>query len=90
MIVLTVSDLAAECRINLKEELSESIRAKAVTIEPNFWSNKYNKQSFLGLTVTYISTDYQYKVIDLLCHPFNGKKSYDLVHKVSWKKFPKG
>ena len=52
--------------------------------------DRYNKQSFLGLTVTYVNTDYQYKVINLLCRSFNGKRSYDLVHEVSWKKFPKG
>ena len=86
-IVCTGRDLAAECRINLKEELSEPICAKAVTMALDFWSNRYNKQSFLGLNVTYVNTDYQYKVIDLLCRPFNGKKSYGLVHEVTWKKF---
>ncbi|CAF1294249.1 unnamed protein product [Rotaria sordida] len=75
----TVDDLAAKYRIDLKEELYEPLRAKAVTIAPDFWMSKYSKQSFLGVSATYINSIFQFKTIDLLCRSFNGIKSYDLI-----------
>jgi hypothetical protein len=39
----------------------------------------------LGLNATYVTSSYEYKVADLLCRPFNGIKSYDLVLEVSEK-----
>ena len=47
--------------------------------------SKYSKQSFLGISATYINSIYQYKTVDSLCRPFNGKKSYDLVLEASQK-----
>jgi hypothetical protein len=84
-VVRAVSDLASKCRIDLRNELSEPLRAKAVTIAPDFWHSKHNKQSFLGVSATYVTSSYQYKLIDLLCRPFNGIKSYDLNLEVSQK-----
>ena len=81
----TVDDLAATYRTDLKEELSEPLRAKAVTIAPDFWMSKHSKQSFLGINATYVNSIYQFKTIDLLCRPFDGKKSYDLILEVSKK-----
>lgn len=81
----TVDDLAAQCRIDFKEELSEPLRAKAVTIAPDFWLSKYSKQSFLGINATYVNSIYQFKSVDLLCRPFYGIKSYDLILEVSQK-----
>ncbi|CAF4222337.1 unnamed protein product [Rotaria sp. Silwood2] len=82
-VVRTVNDLANKCRADLKSELIEPIRAKSVTIAPDFWSTKHNKQAYLGLNASYVNSDYEYKVIDLLCRPFNGTKLYDLILEVT-------
>ncbi|CAF2972666.1 unnamed protein product, partial [Rotaria sp. Silwood2] len=77
----SVKDLADKYRLELKEELTEPLHAKAVTIAPDFWQNKYNQQAYLGLNITYVHINHQYKSVDLFCRPFNGTKSYDLILK---------
>jgi hypothetical protein len=78
-----VNDLANKYRTELKQELTEPLRAKAVTIAPDFWQSKYNQQAYLGLNITYVNINHEFKSVDLFCRPFNGTKSYDLVLKVS-------
>ncbi|CAF1143835.1 unnamed protein product [Adineta ricciae] len=75
----TVHDLADKIRDSLKQELIEPLRTKAVTIAPDFWQSKYSQQHYLGLNVSYVNVNYQFKAIDLFCRPFNGTKSYDLI-----------
>ncbi|CAF2884827.1 unnamed protein product [Rotaria sp. Silwood2] len=82
----SVKDLADKYRLELKEELTEPLHAKAVTIAPDFWQNKYNQQAYLGLNITYVHINHQYKSVDLFCRPFNGTKSYDLILKQNTKK----
>lgn len=74
-----VDDLATKYRLTLKNELIEPLKAKAITISPDFWSNKYNQQSYLGLNITFVNAIHEFKSIDLFCVPVNGVKSYDLV-----------
>jgi hypothetical protein len=39
----TVNDLALKYYLDIKNELVEPLKAKAVPICPDFWSNKYNQ-----------------------------------------------
>ena len=80
----TVNDLALKYRADLKNELVEPLKSKSVTICPDFWSNKYNQQAFLGLNITFVTINYEFKCVDLFCIPFNGVKSYDLILEVSF------
>jgi hypothetical protein len=80
----TVNDLALKYRVDLKNELVEPLKSKSVTICPDFWSNKYNQQAFLGLNITFVTINYEFKCVDLFCIPFNGVKSYDLILEVSY------
>jgi hypothetical protein len=82
-VVRTVNDLALKYRLDLKNELREPLKSKSVTICPDFWSNKYNQQSFLGLNITYVTIENEFKCIDLFCIPFNGVKSHDAILAVS-------
>ncbi|CAF4052179.1 unnamed protein product, partial [Rotaria sordida] len=75
----TVNELALKYRLDLKDELIEPLKSKSVTISPDFWTNKYNQQSFLGVNITFTNHQYVFKSIDLFCIPFNGMKSYDLI-----------
>lgn len=79
----TVNELALKYRVDLKNELIEPLQSKSVTICPDFWSNKYNQQSYLGLHITYVTVDHEFKCIDLFCIPFNGVKSHDAILAVS-------
>ncbi|CAF1471176.1 unnamed protein product [Adineta steineri] len=74
-----VHEIADQIRDKIKEELIEPLRAKAVTIAPDFWQSKYSQQSYLGLNITYVDINNKFKSIDLFCRPFNGIKSYDLI-----------
>lgn len=75
----SVDDIAAKYRSDLKNELSEPFKAKSITISPDFWSNKYNQQSYLGLNITFVNANHEFKSIDLFCVPVTGVKSYDLI-----------
>jgi hypothetical protein len=81
----TVNELALKYRADLREELIEPLKSKSVTISPDFWSNKYNQQAFLGLNITFVTHDYVFKSVDLFCLPFSGIKSYDVILEVSYK-----
>jgi hypothetical protein len=75
----TISDLAAQYRIDSKEDLFELLNVKAFTIISDFALDKFIKQSALDLNGIYANSSYQYKAVDLLCRPFNDIKSYDLI-----------
>ncbi|CAF2915108.1 unnamed protein product [Rotaria sp. Silwood2] len=75
----TVNELALKYRLDLKDQLIEPLKSKSVTISPDFWTNKYTQQSFLGVNITFTNHEYGFKSIDLFCIPFNGMKSYDLI-----------
>ena len=79
----TIDDLALKYRLDLKNELLEPLKSKSITICPDFWSNKYNQQSFLGMNITYVTIEHEFKCIDLFCIPFNGVKSHDAILVVS-------
>ena len=78
----TVDELAKKYRTILKQELSEPLKSKALTIAPDFWTSKHNQQAFLGVNITYVTFDHDFKSVDLFCIPFDGKKSHDLILKV--------
>ena len=83
----TINDLALKYRMDLKDQLVEPLKSRSVTICPDFWTNKYNQQAFLGLSMTFVNIKYEYKSADLFCIPFNGVKSYDMILIVSYKYF---
>ena len=70
----TVDELAETHRSALRLELAEPMKVKAITTAPDFWTSKYNQQAFLGVNVTYVTLDHEFKSIDLFCIPFDGKK----------------
>lgn len=78
----TVEELAHKYRTILMNELREPMKTKSITVAPDFWTSKYNQQAYLGVNITYINYDYEFKTVDLFCIPFNGKKSYDLIREV--------
>jgi hypothetical protein len=80
----TVDELALKYRVDVKNELVEPLKSKSVTICPDFWSNKYNQQAYLGLNITFVTINYEFKSVDLFCIPFNGIKSYDSILEVSY------
>ncbi|CAF1275734.1 unnamed protein product [Rotaria sordida] len=75
----TVNELALKYRTDLKDQLVEPLKSKSVTICPDFWSNKYTQQAFLGVNITFVNIEHEFKSVDLLCIPFNGVKSYDMI-----------
>jgi hypothetical protein len=57
-ITITISDLAAQYRIDSKEDLFELLNAKAFTIISDFGLDKFIKQSALGLSAIYVNSSY--------------------------------
>ena len=41
--LITVNELALKYRADLKNQLTEPVKAKSVTTASDFWSNKYNQ-----------------------------------------------
>ena len=88
-VTCTVNELAFKYRADLKNQLTEPLKAKAITIAPDFWSNKYTQQAFLGVSITFTTHDYLFKSIDLFCIPFNETKSHDSILEVNHEEIKK-
>ncbi|CAF2076585.1 unnamed protein product, partial [Rotaria magnacalcarata] len=81
-IARTIYDLADSYRQRMKQILSEPLKARAVTICPDFWSDCYKNISYLGLNITFVDVDYKMFSIDLFCRPFFGVKTSTSILKV--------
>lgn len=68
----------------MKQLLIEPLKARAVTICPDFWSDPYRNISYLGLSVSFVDADFKSFSVDLFCRPFVGVKSSELLLKVSY------
>ncbi|CAF4875369.1 unnamed protein product [Rotaria socialis] len=77
----TVYDLGDSYRQYIKQILIEPLKARAVTICPDFWSDCYKNISYLGLSITFVDVNYKMFSIDLFCRPFVGVKKHDLLLK---------
>ncbi|CAF2710518.1 unnamed protein product [Rotaria sp. Silwood2] len=81
-IARTISDLAESYRQRIKQILIEPLKARAVTICPDFWSDCYKNISYLGLNITFVDANHKMFSIDLFCRPFYGNKTSASVIKV--------
>ena len=66
----------------MKQLLVEPLKARAVTICSDFWSDCYKNISYFGLNMTFIDANYKMFSIDLFCRPFFGAKTSSSVIKV--------
>lgn len=81
-----VASMADDLRVQVKQMLSVPLEQRSLTISPDYWSDRYKRISYLGLSATFVDDQYSYKSIDLFCRPFNEKtKSADLTLKVCEK-----
>ncbi|CAF3851884.1 unnamed protein product [Rotaria magnacalcarata] len=62
--------LANWSRSQMKLLLQEPFENRCLSISPDFWTDKYRQISYLGVTVTFVDSDYHYHTIDLFCRPF--------------------
>ncbi|CAM4812822.1 unnamed protein product [Rotaria magnacalcarata] len=76
-----IYDLADSYRQYLKQMLVEPLKARAVTICPDFWTDCYKNISYLGLNVTLVDSNYKTFSIDLFCRAFIGIKTSNEVLK---------
>jgi hypothetical protein len=67
-----IYELADESREKLKEILKEPLENGAVCVSPDLWSDNHRKISYLGITATFVNQQFEYKVADLCCKPFEG------------------
>ena len=65
-----VGSLADEYRSDLTEILKEPYNNEAVCISPDIWHDPYKQLSYLGLSCSFVDTNFQYKVVDLCCRPY--------------------
>ncbi|CAF2091379.1 unnamed protein product [Rotaria magnacalcarata] len=62
--------LANWSRSQMKLLLQEPFENRCLSISPDFWTDKYRQISYIGVTVTFVDSDYHYHTIDLFCRPF--------------------
>ena len=79
----TIYDLAESYRQHTKQLLVEPLKARAVTLCPDSWSDYYKNISYFGLSITFVDANYKTFSIDLFCRPFFIAKSSSSVIKVS-------
>ena len=66
--------VADSLREQTKELLLIPLKEKVLTICPDYWTESYKKISYLGVTVTIVDDQYNYKSIDFCCRPFQHRK----------------
>lgn len=64
--------LAEEARAKLNEMLKEPLESGAVCVSPDLWSDNHRKIPYLGMTATFVNQQFEFKVADLCCKPFEG------------------
>ncbi|CAF0821064.1 unnamed protein product [Rotaria sordida] len=65
-----VSKLAEEHRVRISEELLEPLENDAITFCPDMWSDPIRQISYLGITITLVNDQFQFRSYDLCCSPF--------------------
>ena len=69
----TISVADSSCE-QIKELLLTPLKEKAFTICPDYWTDSCKKISYLGVTVSIVDDQYNYKSIDACCRPFQYRK----------------
>ncbi|CAF1391214.1 unnamed protein product [Rotaria sordida] len=62
--------LADTSRQQIKLILQEPYNSGCLSISPDFWNDKHRQISYLGVSATFVDSNYHYYTIDLLCRPF--------------------
>ena len=62
--------MANEYRSRLNEILQEPLESGAICICPDLWSDNHRKVSYLGMTASFITKQWEYKTVYICCKPF--------------------
>ena len=65
-----IYDLADEYRAQLNEIRLELLETGAVCVRLDLWLDSYRKLSYLGLTATFVTDRFEYKIANLCCKPY--------------------
>jgi hypothetical protein len=65
-----IHKLADQSRQQIKLILQEPFQSRCLSISPYFWSDKYRQISYLGVTATFVDSNYHYYSSDVFCRPF--------------------
>ncbi|CAF4527343.1 unnamed protein product, partial [Rotaria sp. Silwood2] len=78
---LHVAKLADEYRLKIRQELIEPLDNQAVTVCPDLWTDPYRQISYLGISVCFTNSQYQFFTYDLCCSPFveNNKTASSII-----------
>ncbi|CAF4192312.1 unnamed protein product, partial [Rotaria sp. Silwood2] len=72
-----IYDLADDYRLKLKDILREPLESGAICVSPDLWSGDHMKISYLCITATFTTSNYEYKTVDLRCKPFAIQKALE-------------
>ncbi|CAF1155607.1 unnamed protein product [Adineta steineri] len=67
-----IYNLANEYRSILKDILQEPLESGCICVSPDLWSDDHKKIPYLGITATFVTKHFEYKIVDLCCKPFLG------------------
>ncbi|CAF4516123.1 unnamed protein product, partial [Rotaria sp. Silwood2] len=70
----SISKRVVEAANVLRNEVSliiaEPLMMKAATISPDMWTDKFRNILYLGVTITFIDSDYLFRQLELFCRPY--------------------
>ena len=72
VITAHVSKLADQHRAHISEELVEPLASDAVAFCPDLWSDPIHQISYLGIAVTLVNDQFEYRSYNLCCSPYEG------------------
>ncbi|CAF3031693.1 unnamed protein product [Rotaria sp. Silwood2] len=66
----SISDQAELYRQELIELIREPIKKQSLTLSPDMWLDRYRQLSYLGVTVTFVDANLQFRKFTLCCRSF--------------------
>ncbi len=65
-----MAKLADQHRHRISEELLEPLESDAIAFCPDMWSDPVHQVSYMGITATFVSDQFEYRLYDLCCSPY--------------------
>ena len=65
-----IKSQAQQYREQLTELIKEPIKNQSLAVSPDLWTDRYHQLSYLGVTVTFVDLNLQFRKFILCCRSF--------------------
>ncbi|CAF1209747.1 unnamed protein product [Adineta ricciae] len=92
IIGLHIQELAQSHREKVRLQFVEPVEKQSLVICPDLWSDAHRQISYLGITASFVTSDYELRTIDLCCSPYRetNKTAESIIHALRYALAPFG